>query len=121
MQARAGTTEEIAAAPPGRLAAAVRKPRRGAMWAGIRRQRLGVSGALIVGVMAVLAMIGPYIAPYDPTEQFISDRLKEPNGTYWLGTDEFGRDILTRLLHGTRISFQVGVIAVGLAGSIGVV
>ncbi|MGH2560197.1 MAG: ABC transporter permease [Thermomicrobiales bacterium] len=121
MQARAETTEELGVAPPGRLAALARKPRRASMWSVIRRQRLAMTGALIVGFFAVLAVIGPLIAPYDSTEQFISDRLKEPNSTYWLGTDEFGRDIFTRLLHGTRISFQVGVIAVGLAGSIGVV
>jgi peptide/nickel transport system permease protein len=121
MQARAETTEELVAAPPSRLAAVeARKPRRASIWSAIRRQRLAMTGALIVGFFAILAVIGPLIAPFDPTEQFVNDRLQGPNSTYWLGTDEFGRDIFTRILHGSRISFQVGVIAVGLAGSLGV-
>ena len=55
-----------------------------------------------------------------PTEQFTADRLQPPSATYLFGTDEFGRDIFSRLLYGARISFQVGAIAVGIAGTLGI-
>ncbi len=87
----------------------------------IRRQRLAVTGLLLVGIFAVVAIAGPMVAPHGPTEQFSRDRLQGPSAAYPFGTDEFGRDILSRLLHGARISFQVGLIAVGLAGTLGVV
>ena len=60
------------------------------------------------------------MAPFGPTEQFTADRLQPPSGTYLFGTDEFGRDIFSRLLYGARISFQVGAIAVGIAGTLGI-
>jgi peptide/nickel transport system permease protein len=101
-------------------AAPARSVRRAGWWASIRRQRLAVVGATIVGFFVVLAIVGPRVAPYSPTEQHVRDRLKPPNGTYLLGSDEFGRDILSRLLYGAGISFQVGVIAVGLSGVVGV-
>src|SRR5690242_1067492 len=101
--------------------AAPARPARRAGWvASIRRQRLAVVGAAIVGFFVVLALVGPRVAPYSPTEQHIRDRLRPPNGTYLLGSDEFGRDILSRLLYGAGISFQVGIIAVGLSGVVGV-
>ncbi len=87
----------------------------------IRRQRLAVTGLILVGIFAVVAIAGPMVAPHGPTEQFSRDRLQGPSADYPFGTDEFGRDILSRLLHGARISFQVGLIAVGLAGTLGVV
>jgi peptide/nickel transport system permease protein len=78
-----------------------------------------MTGLVLVGFFALIALIGPAVAPFGPTEQFIADRLQPPGGRYVLGTDEFGRDIYSRLLHGARISFQVGAIAVGIAGTVG--
>lgn len=109
------TTEAALAASP------ARSVRRVTIWQSIRRQRLALTGAVIVAFFALVAIIGPSFAPYGPTEQFIEDRLKPPGGTYILGTDEFGRDIFSRLLYGARISFQVGAIAVGIAGALGIV
>jgi peptide/nickel transport system permease protein len=100
--------------------AAQRVPRRTTWWGAIRRQRLAVVGGLIVLFFIVVALVGPRVAPFSPTEQHFTDRLKPPSATYPFGTDEFGRDILSRLLHGAGISFQVGVIAVGLSGLVGV-
>jgi peptide/nickel transport system permease protein len=79
-----------------------------------------LTGALIVGFFAVVALVGPFVAPYGPTEQFIEIRLQPPSAAHIFGTDEFGRDIYSRLLYGARISFQVGAIAVGIAGGIGI-
>jgi peptide/nickel transport system permease protein len=90
------------------------------MWTTIRRQRLAMTGLILVTFFAVIAILGPTLAPHGPTEQFSADRLQPPSWQYPFGTDEFGRDILTRILYGARISFQVGIIVVGLAGSIGI-
>ena len=100
--------------------AGTRRTRRPGFLASIRRQRLALTGALIVAFFAAVAVVGPSLAPHGPTEQFSQDRLQPPNRAYPLGTDEFGRDILSRLLYGARISFQVGAIAVGIAGTCGV-
>ncbi|CAN5770293.1 ABC transporter permease [soil metagenome] len=86
----------------------------------ILRQRLALTGAVIVVFFAMLALFGPLVAPHGPTEQFSADRLQSPSIDYPFGTDEFGRDIFTRILYGARISFQVGIIVVGIAGATGV-
>jgi peptide/nickel transport system permease protein len=98
-----------------------RQIRRTSIWQSIRHQRLAMTGIILVAFFALVAVVGPSIAPFGPTEQFIDDRLQPPSGTYLLGTDEFGRDIYSRLLYGARISFQVGAIAVGIAGTLGIV
>lgn len=79
------------------------------------RNRIGALGAAIVLVAVVAAVGAPLLAPYPPDEQHAAWRLVPPNEYFWLGTDEFGRDILSRLLFGARISLVVGVVSVGLA------
>jgi peptide/nickel transport system permease protein len=78
------------------------------------REPIGLIGALAIGLLLVVAIAAPLIAPYDPTEQ-PGRRLQSPSGEYWAGTDDFGRDIFSRLLYGARVSLKVGVIAVGIA------
>jgi peptide/nickel transport system permease protein len=84
------------------------------------RQRLALTGVCLVGLFVVVAIVGGWIAPYSFSIQHVRDRLQPPSSTYWLGTDEFGRDILSRLLFGAGISLQVGVISVGISGLAGV-
>ena len=84
------------------------------------RQRLALTGLCIVAIYVIVALAGSWVAPYSFSAQHVRDRLQAPGGAYLLGTDEFGRDILSRLLLGARISFQVGVIAVGISGIAGV-
>jgi peptide/nickel transport system permease protein len=83
-------------------------------------QRLALTGAAIVLVFAVIAIVGPFFAPHGETEQFSALRLKGPSADFPFGNDEFGRDIFSRLIYGSRISFQVGVIAVGISAAIGI-
>lgn len=97
-----------------------RAPQRSNAFRVIRRQRLALTGATLVAFFGLLAILGPTLAPHGATEQFSAARLQSPNWDYPFGTDEFGRDILSRILYGARISFQVGIIVVGIAGSIGV-
>jgi peptide/nickel transport system permease protein len=82
--------------------------------------RNGRIGLFITLVVLVLALAGPSIAPFDPIEQNMAAELTAPCWQHWFGTDEFGRDILSRMLHGTRVALQVGLIADGIALVIGV-
>jgi peptide/nickel transport system permease protein len=94
--------------------------RRPSWMRGLLRQRLALTGLCIVAVYVIVALVGGWVAPYGFSAQHVTDRLQPPGGAYLLGTDEFGRDILSRLLFGAGISFQVGVIAVGISGIAGV-
>jgi peptide/nickel transport system permease protein len=102
-------------------ASLVRQPRRNSMWRVIVRQRLALTGIILVAFFSLIALIGPYVAPHGKTEQFSGQRLKPPSREFLLGTDEFGRDVFSRLLYGARISFQVGFIVVGIAATFGIV
>jgi peptide/nickel transport system permease protein len=84
------------------------------------RGHLAKVGAAVVLVLVGVAVLAPALAPYDPTEQALDRMLQPPGRTHWLGTDDLGRDILSRLLHGARVSVGVGVVAVGLSLIIGV-
>jgi peptide/nickel transport system permease protein len=77
---------------------------------------------LAAGILAVFlagAVLGPAIAPADPVEQDLARRLEPPGREHLLGTDEFGRDVLSRLIHGTRISLLVGLVSVGIGVALG--
>lgn len=84
-------------------------------------QRLALTGVCLVGFFILMAVFGGLVAPYSFSTQHIRDRLQPPSATYLLGTDEFGRDLLSRLLFGAGISFEVGIISVGISGLAGVV
>jgi peptide/nickel transport system permease protein len=83
--------------------------------------RMGIVSLIAVGVLALLALLGPTLAPFDPTEQVLDRMLESPGRTHWLGTDDLGRDILSRVLYGARVSLGVGVLAVALSLGPGVV
>ncbi len=78
-----------------------------------------LAGALICVAIFLAAILAPWIAPYDPAEQDIISRLQPPSAEYWLGTDQFGRDILSRLMWGARISLTVSLGAIAAAMVIG--
>lgn len=84
------------------------------------RNKIGSMGAVIVLLLVLVAALAPLLAPYDPIEMCLDQRLKAPNQRFLLGTDEFGRDVLSRIIYGTRISLQVGIIAVGIGMVTGV-
>jgi peptide/nickel transport system permease protein len=77
--------------------------------------RLATVGLAIVVVVVLTAVLAPVIAPYDPAQQDIRGILKGPSPTHLLGTDELGRDTLTRVIFGAQVSLQVGIIAVGIS------
>ncbi|SDC88177.1 MULTISPECIES: nickel transporter permease [unclassified Candidatus Frackibacter] len=79
------------------------------------KNKTAVFGLGIIVTLIIVAILAPLLAPYRPTETDIISRLKAPSANHWLGTDELGRDILSRLIYGSRISLQVGVISVSIA------
>jgi peptide/nickel transport system permease protein len=85
----------------------------------IFRSRLNVVSVAIIAVLALCALLAPAIAPYDPLTQALGSRLQPPSPEHWLGTDQLGRDILSRLLHGARISLVIGIVVVASAGVFG--
>jgi peptide/nickel transport system permease protein len=85
------------------------------------RQKASVFGLVICGVFLVLAIFAPVIAPYDPIAIDPLVILQRPSGQHWLGTDELGRDILSRIIYGSRISLLVSVVAVTIALVLGIV
>jgi len=86
----------------------------------LRRSPLSMIGGLIILVYALAAIFAPFIAPYDPAEQHWGDQLSPPSKKFLLGTDWYGRDILSRIIYGSRISLTIGVIAVGVGALIGI-
>lgn len=84
-------------------------------WRRLRKNRWALVGLLIVGLFAAASLLAPYIARHDPFNQNLDARLLPPSGTHWLGTDELGRDLFTRILYGGRVSLSVGIVSVGIA------
>jgi len=81
----------------------------------------GIVGLVLVTIMALLSIISALsLAPIDPLEQNVVDALRGPNGTYWFGTDQFGRDIFSRSIDGMRRSLSVAILSVGIAATVGV-
>ena len=82
--------------------------------------RLAGTGLSISMLVLVCALAAPLLAPYDPNEQDYLALTDPPSGAHWLGTDDLGRDVLSRLIYGSRVSLEVGLIAVGIALGVGV-
>ncbi len=82
---------------------------------------LALSGFIIIIAVLILALFAPIIAPYDPNEIDVKSILLAPSHTHWMGTDGLGRDVLSRMLHGGRVSLLVGLVAVGISTAIGII
>jgi len=90
------------------------------LWRRLRRNRAAVAGAGIVGAFVALAILAPYLVPYNPTQGVLGERLLPPSPAHWLGTDELGRDLFSRILYGARISLQIQIVSVVIALLIGI-
>ena len=87
----------------------------GRLW----RSQRGLAGGLVVAAMLAAGSLAPAIAPYSYSTQSLLKRLQGPSAAHWLGTDGFGRDILTRVIWGSRISLEIGILATGLSLLVG--
>ena len=92
-----------------------RRSKHRVMTAMVRRQPLAAAGAALLAVFLVCAILAPWLAPQDPAQLDLTGRLMGPSRAHWFGTDELGRDILSRTLFGARISLIVAVSVVGIS------
>src|SRR5580765_1316785 len=92
--------------------------RRGALRR-LLRQRGAVLGLAILAALALMALAAPWLSPRDPIKTAPRTALQAPGAAYWLGSDQLGRDVASRVMHGARISLVVGLIAVSIAVGLG--
>lgn len=95
-------------------------PRRVAISALLHR-KLFMGCAIFIVILIVVAVFAPWVAPYPPNQTDLANRLAPPSWQHWLGTDTLGRDTLSRVIYGSRVSLLVGLVAVALSALIGVV
>ena len=89
-------------------------------WRRLRRRKGAMVGLAVIVVFILLALLAPWVAPYDPLKQSWSLVRKAPSAAHWFGTDEVGRDLLSRVIFGARASLSAGIISVGIALCVGV-
>ncbi len=90
------------------------------VWRRFRKNKGAVIGLTFIVLVILVAILAPVLSPHDPLKQDILSRLEPPSSEYLLGTDELGRDVLSRLLYGARLSLAVGMSALGLGVVVGV-
>ena len=93
--------------------------RRYRLWLQFRRNPLAMAGLLVILLLIALSLLAPVLAPYDPGVQDLGNRLARPSAAHWLGTDELGRDVYSRLLYGGRITLGMVVAVVVLVAPLG--
>ncbi|MBI1220023.1 MAG: ABC transporter permease subunit [Rhodobacteraceae bacterium] len=86
----------------------------------LMRDRMGAMGAVLVAAFVAMALFAPWLAPYDPLKLDVMHKLMPPSLAHWAGTDQLGRDTLSRLIWGARTALGVAVSSIGLAGAIGI-
>ncbi|WP_181346988.1 ABC transporter permease [Thalassobacillus sp. CUG 92003] len=85
------------------------------IWYQFKKNKIAMFGLIMISIFILSAIVAPILAPYDPYKMSGGESLAGPSLAHWLGTDQFGRDILSRIIYGTRISLQVGIISVGIS------
>jgi peptide/nickel transport system permease protein len=91
-----------------------------AFWRTFARNRLAVIGGVVVAILVTFAVLAPALAPWDPNKPDTRRILDPPSAQHWMGTDQLGRDVFSRVLYGARVSLAVGFVSVGIATLIGV-
>lgn len=97
----------------------IKKPLRNTTFGRLLRHRSGMLGLVIVIFYLFIAITAAWVSPFSPIEMHTKDRLQPPGSTYLLGTDEFGRDILSRLMNGATNSLRVALVSVAVSGALG--
>jgi peptide/nickel transport system permease protein len=93
--------------------------RRWRLWCGFRSNTLAMGGLIVVAVLIALSLAAPWLATHDPGAQALAERLQPPSAAHWLGTDELGRDVFSRLLYGGRITLGMVVAVVLMVAPVG--
>ena len=89
------------------------------LWYKMKKNPMTILGLALILVLVVLALLAPYITPYDPIKISMTERFQPPSSVHWFGTDEVGRDIFTRVIYGARLSLGASITIVLAAGLIG--
>ena len=92
-----------------------------AMWDTLKKNKAALFGLFVIIILVIIAIIGPYITPYDPNSQVMKEAYQSPSASHWFGTDNLGRDIFSRIIVGTRVSLFVGIAAVAMSLLIGTI
>jgi len=90
-------------------------------WYRFSKNRLAVAGSAIVVLLFFVSLLAPWIAPFDPTAIDLKNILQPPSATHWFGTDQLGRDVMSRMIWGSQISLKVGFVSTGIAILIGAI
>jgi peptide/nickel transport system permease protein len=90
-------------------------------WKRFSKNKMALAGCAVVVLLFIVSILAPWIAPYDPNHMNLQNVLVPPSGTHLFGTDQLGRDVLSRMIWGARISLKVGFVATGIAILIGAV
>jgi len=85
----------------------------------LERNRLALVCFAVIAAIVLVAVFAPVVAPYDPNEPDLKNKLSGPTGQHWMGTDQLGRDVFSRIVWGARVSLKVGIVAVGIAFMLG--
>jgi peptide/nickel transport system permease protein len=88
-------------------------------WRSFKNNRTAVIGLALIAFLIVIAVAAPLIAPHDPLAQSAANRLESPSSDHWFGRDQYGRDIMSRVMYGTRIALIVGIASVAFGGALG--
>jgi peptide/nickel transport system permease protein len=88
-------------------------------WRRFKSNPLAITGAVVVALLGLAAVLAPHLPPRDPFEQNLLMRLRPPSHDYWFGTDELGRDVFSRMVYGIRVSLSIGVVVALISISIG--
>ena len=101
------------------MSSSVQKVKSNSLWKyafiRLRRNYLAILGALVLSALILVSVFADYLAPYGYAQQDYMMIRKPPSAQHFLGTDEFGRDVLSRLIYGSRVSLQVGLVAVAIS------
>jgi peptide/nickel transport system permease protein len=103
------------------LATPLPEPRPATALRRLMRDPMGAFGAVLVGFFVAVALLAPVIAPYDPVAMNVRDKFADPSWQHWAGTDQLGRDTLSRLIWGTRTALGIAMTSIGIAGALGLV
>lgn len=90
-------------------------------WKRFKKNKFAIASLIAIILLALIAVFAPVIAPCDPYEQDVVNKFAAPSAQHFLGTDNYGRDILSRLIYGARVSLSVGIVAEAIAVTIGVI
>ena len=87
----------------------------------VRQNKMAAVSAVVIVLMILVAVFAPWVAPYDHLAQSLTERLQDPSAAHWLGTDELGRDVFSRIIFGARISLTIGLVPTLISMAIGTV